>query len=73
MSFAGTTNLSEIPDQYDQIPVAELIETFDWSSTPLGPMDSWEPTLKSTVVVIIINFNYFWKDSFSKLSVLFIF
>ncbi|CAB4429500.1 unnamed protein product [Rhizophagus irregularis] len=52
MSFAGTENISnfsEIPNQYDQIPAADLVESFDWSSTSLGPMDEWENTLKSTV------------------------
>jgi hypothetical protein len=52
MSFAGIENLSEIPNQYDQIPAAELVESFDWSSTSLGPMEEWEPFLKSTVVKI---------------------
>lgn len=69
MSFAGTENISnfsEIPNQYDQIPAADLVESFDWSSTSLGPMDEWENTLKSTVVNLFFSlflFIQFCKDS----------
>ncbi|RIA84037.1 hypothetical protein C1645_832863 [Glomus cerebriforme] len=54
MSFAGTANITEIPNQ-NEIPIVDLnlIESFDWSSTPLGPMDSWDPTFKSTVKLCI--------------------
>ncbi|CAG8850184.1 17780_t:CDS:1, partial [Racocetra persica] len=33
----------------DEIPVSDLVYNFDWSKTPLGPMTSWAPSLKSTV------------------------
>jgi hypothetical protein len=36
----------------DEIPVPELVRSFDWASTPLGPMNSWPFWLKSVVVSI---------------------
>ena len=70
MSFAGTENISnfsEIPNQYDQIPAADLVESFDWSSTSLGPMDEWELTLKSTVVnLFFFSFSLFLFIQFCK-------
>ena len=29
--------------------MAERIRTFDWESTPLGPPETWPPSLKTTV------------------------
>ncbi|CAG8447486.1 9831_t:CDS:10 [Acaulospora colombiana] len=41
------------PNTYsDEIPVSDLVYSFDWSSTPLGPMDSWSPYLKTIVMSI---------------------
>ncbi|RIB29101.1 hypothetical protein C2G38_2156166 [Gigaspora rosea] len=25
----------------------DMVYNFDWSSTPLGPMDTWDPALKN--------------------------
>ncbi|CAG8447500.1 9832_t:CDS:2 [Acaulospora colombiana] len=33
----------------DEIPVSDLVYSFDWSSTPLGPIDSWSPYLRTMV------------------------
>eukprot|EP01031_Cornospumella_fuschlensis_P050142 gene50142-61359_t len=33
--------------------LGQLIEAFDWSATPLGPIDSWSPTLKATTSLIL--------------------
>ncbi|CAG8444825.1 2565_t:CDS:10 [Funneliformis caledonium] len=47
MSFIGST---EPPNQLDnEISVVDLVASHDWSSTPLGPMETWDSTLKSTV------------------------
>src|SRR6185312_15080969 len=37
-------------DSGEEIPVTELVYSFDWSTTPLGPMSDWPAWLKSTVV-----------------------
>lgn len=31
------------------IPMAQRVAEHDWSSTPLGPIDTWPPVLKITV------------------------
>ncbi|CAI2162840.1 17491_t:CDS:10 [Funneliformis geosporum] len=50
MSFIGST---ETPNQYDnEIPVVDMVSAYDWASTPLGPMETWDSTLKSTVTDI---------------------
>lgn len=53
MSFVGTANSTEIPNQNDEILVDDLFNSYDWSSSPLGPIDTWGPTLKSTVVIYL--------------------
>src|SRR6185437_16265033 len=35
--------------------MAERIRRFDWSKTPLGPVDQWSPALKTTVGLMINN------------------
>ena len=35
--------------------MAERVRTKDWSSTPLGPMESWSPALRATVDLILAN------------------
>ncbi len=32
---------------------AEIIAGFDWAATPLGPIESWPASLKSTVALIL--------------------
>ncbi|CAG8486824.1 6677_t:CDS:10, partial [Scutellospora calospora] len=43
----------------DEINVVDLIKNYDWSSTCLGSMDSWEPSLRTALAsdlsLIIIN------------------
>ena len=52
MSYIGNP---ETPNpNANEIPVADLVATHDWSSTSLGPMETWDPTLKSTVVSLLI-------------------
>ncbi|RIB09615.1 hypothetical protein C2G38_2108167 [Gigaspora rosea] len=33
----------------DEMKVVDFIKSYDWSLTPLGPMDSWDPLFKSAV------------------------
>ena len=33
--------------------LGELIERFDWASTPLGPIDAWPQVVKTTVALIL--------------------
>src|SRR5262249_36391892 len=35
--------------------MAERIRDFDWSKTPLGPVSSWSPALKTTVRILLAN------------------
>jgi hypothetical protein len=32
---------------------AEIIASFDWAATPLGPIESWPASLKSTIALIL--------------------
>jgi hypothetical protein len=58
MSLVGTATSTEIPKQNDEILVDDLFNSYDWSSSPLGPMHTWEPILKSAVVIFYF-LNYF--------------
>ncbi|RIB01815.1 hypothetical protein C2G38_948383 [Gigaspora rosea] len=49
MSLLGDESTGDSDLYSDEIPVNELVYSFDWSKTPLGPMSSWAPSLKSTV------------------------
>lgn len=33
--------------------VSDLVQAFDWSSTPLGPASSWPPSLAATVSILL--------------------
>jgi PAS domain S-box-containing protein len=35
--------------------MAALMRSLDWSKTPLGPAESWSPTLKTTVRTLLVN------------------
>ena len=50
MSLLGKENTDPHNPYADELSVADLIHSFDWSTTPLGTMSTWEPTLKTTVV-----------------------
>ena len=58
MSFIGTATSTEIPNQYDEILVNDLFKSYDWSSSPLGPMNTWEPILKSAVVIFYFELSH---------------
>ena len=32
-----------------------LMRTMDWSKTPIGPVESWSPTLRMMVRVLLVN------------------
>ena len=35
--------------------MGELIRAFDWASTPLGPIEQWSPSLRTTVGIVLNN------------------
>lgn len=35
--------------------IGALIGTFDWSKTPIGPVESWSPTLRTMVSFLLAN------------------
>ena len=35
--------------------MGELIRSMDWSRTPLGPIESWPPTLRTMVSLLLAN------------------
>jgi hypothetical protein len=39
----------------DGTEMGERIRTFDWSKTPIGPIDSWSPALLTTVRIMLAN------------------
>ncbi|CAG8582437.1 8117_t:CDS:10 [Paraglomus occultum] len=48
--FTTTPDAITAPTNFDdETPVAELVRSFDWASTPLGPIDNWPFWLKSVV------------------------
>ncbi|KAG9288146.1 hypothetical protein G9A89_000941 [Geosiphon pyriformis] len=50
MSFSQSTSHKEILNPYEgEIPVAELVYSFDWSTTQLGAMSTWTTSLRTTV------------------------
>nr|CAG8454895.1 11465_t:CDS:10 [Entrophospora candida] len=51
---SSKTSNSDSPNFYaDEVPVADLVYSFDWSSTPLGPMEEWDPSFKMAVDICL--------------------
>ena len=57
--------------------MAELVRAFDWSTTPLGPMDRWPDALKSAVRILLTSrfsmwmawgpeLTFLYNDSYAK-------
>jgi PAS domain S-box-containing protein len=40
-------------ESVEAVGMSDLIRAFDWASTPLGPMESWPPTLKLALNICI--------------------
>ncbi len=60
MSDAENTSDSDVvakgnvwPASHDEM--RSLIDNFDWSATPLGPMENWSPTLKIMIPFLLRN------------------
>ncbi|CAG8550421.1 4726_t:CDS:10 [Paraglomus occultum] len=49
MSNPSTAIDGDSGDSGEETPVTELVYSFDWSTTPLGPRSDWPAWLKSTV------------------------
>ena len=45
-------NLNTLSDASE---MGELIQAMDWAKTPLGPIDSWSPSLKMMVRFLLAN------------------
>ena len=52
-------------------PMAELVRTFDWGTTPLGPMESWPDGLKNTVRILVTSRFSMWMAWGPELTVLY--
>ncbi|CAJ0762254.1 15706_t:CDS:2, partial [Entrophospora sp. SA101] len=51
---SSKTSNSDSPTFYaDEVPVADLVYSFDWSSTPLGPMEEWDPSFRMAVDICL--------------------
>ncbi|MBD9652929.1 response regulator [Ensifer sp. ENS09] len=60
MSDGENTSVNEVATKKKAWPAAHdemqsLIDDFDWSPTPLGPMENWSPTLKIMVPFLLRN------------------
>jgi hypothetical protein len=52
MSLLGKENTDPQNPYADEVPVADLVYSFDWSSTPIGAMSTWPASLKTIVVCL---------------------
>ncbi|KAJ4467091.1 histidine kinase [Lentinula lateritia] len=49
------SSLLSYAPQIQSSPVGKLILEFDWSSTPLGPIEQWPQSLKTVVSIMLAN------------------
>jgi signal transduction histidine kinase/DNA-binding NarL/FixJ family response regulator len=58
---AGTIDSDTTTADRPVLPrMAELVQTFDWESTPLGPMEKWPDGLKNTVRILLTSRFSMW-------------
>lgn len=58
---AGTIDSDATTADRPVLPrMAELVQTFDWESTPLGPMEKWPDGLKNTVRILLTSRFSMW-------------
>jgi PAS domain S-box-containing protein len=61
MSESSTANKNSLPDFLTSDgQLGELIRSYDWSSTPLGPISMWSQSLKTTVNLMLNSSNPIW-------------
>jgi signal transduction histidine kinase len=48
------------PDAHASPRMADLVRTFDWATTPLGPMKDWPDALKNTVRILVTSRFSMW-------------
>ena len=53
MSAAIASTAPPIAPPADARPMAERVRSFDWASTPLGPMEAWPQALKVAVGICL--------------------
>ncbi|CAJ0906946.1 11923_t:CDS:10 [Entrophospora sp. SA101] len=55
MSFTNHADNDDLPSTSysEETPIKDLIHDYDWASTSLGPVESWDSSLKSAVSICI--------------------
>jgi len=53
------------------LPMSELVQNFDWSTTPLGPIDRWPGSLKTPVQILLTSRFSMWMAWGPELTVLY--
>ena len=51
--------------------MAERIAAFDWSTTPLGPIDQWPQSLRTVVNILLTSRYAMWMAWGSDLTMLY--
>jgi hypothetical protein len=51
--------------------MAERIAAFDWSATPLGPLDRWPQSLRTVVNILLTSRYAMWMAWGSDLNMLY--
>ncbi len=59
------------PDPPSPTQMSELVQSFDWASTPLGPMESWPDGLKNTVRILLTSRFAMWMAWGPDLTILY--
>ena len=69
---AGTIDSDTTTADRPVLPrMAELVQTFDWESTPLGPMEKWPDGLKNTVRILLTSRFSMWMGWGPELTFLY--
>src|SRR5579863_6247223 len=67
----GTVGIEVKKPEPSSPKMAELVRHFDWSSTPLGPMDHWPDVLKNAVRIVLTSRFSMWMAWGPELTVLY--
>jgi PAS domain S-box-containing protein len=54
-TYATIANVMKNAAAAESVQMSALIRAYDWSSTPLGPVQSWPQSLKTTVDLLLAN------------------
>jgi PAS domain S-box-containing protein len=70
-SEAEKLDVAPQQQQQEKPQMAELVRNFDWSTTPLGPMDAWTVSLRTTVHIMLTSRFPMWMAVGTELTVLY--